>query len=136
MRNTALGRIRIIVTLALTVLISVAFWRIGDEDDVDSVQDRQGLMFFYLLCVTFSTGYSTITTLPMEIMMFAREQASSLYSPISYFMVKFWSETPLNVLYMSLLLFITYLITGLSLEEPEQIWTAFLIINIININIR
>jgi len=65
--------------------------------------------------------------------MFQREQAGDLYHPIPYFVVKFASELPLNVLYIAIFVFVTYFTTALSTEEDGQIWTLFLIVNIINI---
>ena len=47
--------------------------------------------------------------------------------------MKFASELPLNVLYIAVFVFVTYFTTALSTEEDGQIWTLFLIINIINI---
>merc|ERR1712045_92955 len=133
MRNHSQVRIKLFTTIALTILMSVAFWMIGEEEDKDSVQDRQGLFFFYLLSITFSASYATVTAFPMELMMFQREQAANLYHPIPYFLVKFASELPLNVLYLAIFVFVTYFTTDLSTEDDGQIWTLFLIINIINI---
>jgi hypothetical protein len=37
MRNSTLVRLKFIITLGLIILISASFWRVGDEEDTDSV---------------------------------------------------------------------------------------------------
>lgn len=47
-------------------------------------------------------------------------------------MVKFYSEVPMNALQIAIFVFVTYFCSALSTEEDGQIWTLFLIINIVN----
>jgi ABC-type multidrug transport system permease subunit len=68
----------------------------------------------------------------MEREMFKREQASAMYHPIPYFLCKFFSEAPLNVLFVALITFITYFTTGLSLDEWWYMFAVFACLNIIN----
>jgi len=57
MRNASMVRIKLITTIAIIFVMSITFWMIGTEEDKTSVQDRQGLFFFYLLAITFSATY-------------------------------------------------------------------------------
>lgn len=63
-----------------------------------SIQNRNGVLFFILINITFSGLVGVLNTFPKEKNIVNRERSSRAYDTISYFTAKFIVEIPLNTI--------------------------------------
>jgi hypothetical protein len=88
----------IIVFLAMSAMHLAAFFRLGDDDDIQSVQDRCGFFFFWTISMLMIFSKAGISSFPIERGLFFREQANGIYSPVSFLLAKLTLDIPLGEL--------------------------------------
>lgn len=88
----------------------ILFARFGE--DITSIQNRNGSMFFVIMVLAFLAIQSVILIFPDERPVFLREVNSGMYKVTAYFMAKLLSELPFGILIPGLYSAVVYWICG------------------------
>lgn len=97
--------------------------------DVTSVQNRNGSLFFVIMVLCFLAIQSVILIFPDERPVFLREANSGMYKVTAYFMAKLFSELPFGILVPGLFSAVVYWACGYN----QTFWYNMPIFTAINI---
>lgn len=112
------------LTYALLAVLSIlVFGQMGK--DCESIQNRNGVLFFTALNIIMSAVQNVILMFPDERIVFLREQASAMYSPTAYFIAKVLSEIPGFIIFPSIFVLISYFGLELNTNEPSHFFVFF-----------
>lgn len=103
-----------IQALFFAIIVSLIFANL--EDDVQGIQDRQGLLFMVAINRGFSGVFMMVNTFFKEKEVFIREQQAASYSPGLYFLSKAVSEFPVQLITCFLECVIIYFSTVLVVD--------------------
>lgn len=112
LRNRMYLFLNIVQALFFAIIAGLIFIRLGN--DVESMQDRIGLLFMVIANRGFSAAMMMINTFPRDKAVFIREQQAGAYSPFLYFITKYVSELPIQVLGVLLECVVVYFLTQLA----------------------
>lgn len=110
-RHSLLMKARLGQTVFFGFLSGCIWINLGD--DLKSIQDRNGLMFFCTLNQMMLPLIGSVLTFPLERRLFVREKAAGFYSAPSYFFAKSLAEFPFQVLFPFIFSVIVYNLSGL-----------------------
>jgi ATP-binding cassette, subfamily G (WHITE), eye pigment precursor transporter len=96
LRNKMYLFMTIVQALFFGLIAGLIFLRLGH--DVQSMQDRIGVLFMVVANRAFSTAMGMINTFPRDKAVFIREQQAAAYSPLLYYISKYVSELPVQLL--------------------------------------
>ncbi|KAF5730632.1 ABC transporter G family member 9 [Tripterygium wilfordii] len=96
--------------LVIAVLSGLLWW----QSDVNHIQDRIGLFFFFTGFWNFFPVFQAIFTFPQERMMLEKERASGMYRLSSYFMSRTVGDLPMDLVLPTVFMIITYWMSGLK----------------------
>lgn len=102
--------------VAQTVIFSlfIGLFYVNLRVNTAGVQDRQGLLFLFMIQNTFLSLMPGLMAFPPELAVFLRDQADALYSPGILYAAKTIVELPLNTVIPSLFTVIIYFMAGLG----------------------
>jgi len=89
------GYVRIISIFIMSIIVLLVFGQL--DTDVQSIQSRTGLLFFFAVINIMTTTTNVVLIFPDERPVFLREQGGQLYSPTAYFFAKVMSEIPILI---------------------------------------
>lgn len=112
MRNRMYLFLTIVQALFFAIIAGLIFIRLGN--DVESMQDRIGLLFMVVANRGFSAAMMMINTFPRDKAVFIREQQAGAYSPFLYFITKYVSELPIQVIGVLLECVVVYFLAQLA----------------------
>jgi ATP-binding cassette, subfamily G (WHITE), eye pigment precursor transporter len=95
MRNKMYLFMTIVQALFFGIIAGLIFIKLGT--DVQSMQDRIGLLFMVVANRAFSSAMGMINTFPRDKAVFIREQQAAAYSPLLYYVSKYVSELPIQL---------------------------------------
>lgn len=94
-RNTFAMILRIMLNVMFALIFSGIWHDVSNTQT--GIQSFVGIIFMVSVNVAFSNTQAVITTFPVEKGIVQKEQASSAYSLSAYYLSKFFSELPLNL---------------------------------------
>ncbi|KAI8055623.1 ABC-2 type transporter-domain-containing protein [Syncephalis plumigaleata] len=94
-------------------LFSMIYWKIPQRDQDAQIQDRAGVLFFFVLSLIMSNAMAVLMIFSMEQAVFERENHSGLYGLPAYFFARMAIEIPIYLAMPILLVPCTYFIFGL-----------------------
>mmetsp|Transcript_9658 Transcript_9658/g.10818 ORF Transcript_9658/g.10818 Transcript_9658/m.10818 type:complete len:257 (+) Transcript_9658:1298-2068(+) len=115
--------VRIVSYMIIGILCILIFGQLNK--DAQSIQSRNGLLFFILTVVIMNSIQGVILIFPEEKPVFLREQAERLYSPTAYFIAEFISEIPMMMINAKLLVLIVYFATELNLNSAKPFFIFY-----------
>ncbi|CAE7528062.1 abcG18, partial [Symbiodinium pilosum] len=98
--------------IALGIVFVSLYWRIGEKEDLASVQSTCGI-FFFLVAMCGFTATSFLPALVLERSLFYRERADGLYNSVTYYAVKLIEEAVMSVVVIFLFSLALYTALGL-----------------------
>eukprot|EP00005_Dracoamoeba_jomungandri_P007043 CAMPEP_0174274676 /NCGR_PEP_ID=MMETSP0439-20130205/58844_1 /TAXON_ID=0 /ORGANISM="Stereomyxa ramosa, Strain Chinc5" /LENGTH=696 /DNA_ID=CAMNT_0015366603 /DNA_START=54 /DNA_END=2144 /DNA_ORIENTATION=- len=101
---------RFVQTIFVALLVGVLFFDLGN--DQQSIQDRQGALFFCLSNQAVNALMLAILTLPLDKAIFIREHSSGMYSSLPYYLAKSITDIPFQIFFPFLFGTITYWMIG------------------------
>mmetsp|Transcript_25645 Transcript_25645/g.29476 ORF Transcript_25645/g.29476 Transcript_25645/m.29476 type:complete len:135 (-) Transcript_25645:409-813(-) len=104
--------------LAASIISILIFGQLGT--DAQSIQSRNGLLFFITVIINMASIQGVILIFPDEKSVFLREQSQSLYSCTAYFFAKIVSEVPMLVINANILSLMLYFTTKLNTEDASH----------------
>eukprot|EP00667_Euglena_gracilis_P001974 EG_transcript_1975 len=111
-RNKMLFRVRLGQAIFFGVFVGCIFLRLGY--DQAAIQARIGAIFFTLINQTMPALMGIVHTFPAEKAVLNREHANGLYNIFPYYISKFASELPFQILLPVLFSSIFYWLVGLN----------------------
>ncbi|KAL9648047.1 hypothetical protein ABK040_012101 [Willaertia magna] len=113
LRDRILTFSRIFQNVAMAIVVGLIFLRMGY--DQQSVQDRNGVLFFCLVNQAMNSVFSSLTVFLLEEKkVFLRERGSKMYSVSAYYLGRSVSELP-NIIFFPILFgTIAYWMCGLN----------------------
>jgi len=78
--------------ILMIVLLNLLYRELNDDEE--SIQNRNGLLFFIVLFLIMTNIQNVILSFPIERALFLKEQAGNVYSTFPYFLSKNLVEMP------------------------------------------
>ncbi|KAJ8527744.1 hypothetical protein K7X08_015195 [Anisodus acutangulus] len=94
--------------LVVALLCGLLWWR------SNNIQDKIGLLFFYINFWEFFPMFQAIFTFPQERMMLEKERLSGMYRLSAYFMARTVGDLPMELVLPTIFTVITYWMAGLK----------------------
>ncbi|KAL6069457.1 ATP-binding cassette sub- G member 2 [Balamuthia mandrillaris] len=116
-RNPMLTTVRFIQTLVLGLLVGVLYFDLSK--DQESVQDRQGALFFIVVNQAMGSMMTTLVMFPEERGVFIREHSSGAYGTLAYFLSKSIADLPFMTVFPIIFCLITYWMVGLDADVEK-----------------
>ena len=110
--------IKILAIVFVSLVNICTFGYLGHDED--SIQTRNGLIFFNGDVFVWYSIQFVILVFPDERPVFIKEFAAGLYTPTAYYLAKFTSEVPMMIVFVMLNFCLTYLGTGMNTESSKQ----------------
>lgn len=111
-RGNLLERAYVMQVVAIS-LICAFFWFQMDTSE-DSIDDRIGALFFFVVFWSFFSIFSALFTFPAERAVLFKDRASGAYRLSAYYFAKTTVETPADAVYPLLFSIFVYYIIGLN----------------------
>eukprot|EP00331_Platyophrya_macrostoma_P013847 CAMPEP_0176419900 /NCGR_PEP_ID=MMETSP0127-20121128/8309_1 /TAXON_ID=938130 /ORGANISM="Platyophrya macrostoma, Strain WH" /LENGTH=624 /DNA_ID=CAMNT_0017800439 /DNA_START=49 /DNA_END=1923 /DNA_ORIENTATION=+ len=112
LRNRMYMFLTIVQALFFAIIAGLIFIRLGN--DIESLQDRIGVLFMVIANRGFSAAMMMINTFPRDKAVFIREQQAGAYSPFLYGITKYFSELPVQIVGVFLECVVIYFLTQLA----------------------
>jgi len=109
--------------IAITIIVSLIWFQ--RDTDVDSIDDRFGLIFFCSVYWSIYPMFRVLTSFPSERGVLSRERSTGTYRLSAFYFSKQVAETPLDLVLPTLYCVVVYWATGLN-PEPAKFF-VFLI---------
>lgn len=103
---------KLVQTLFFAVLLALFYANLDNTDA--GVNDRAGVLFMQVMNLTFLNVMSALAVFPPERAVFLQEQSSSMYGAGTYYLAKVIAEIPLNIVFPTVYVIITYFSWGLA----------------------
>jgi hypothetical protein len=114
LRDAALYRMHVFITLAVATLLGFTYYKIGI--DIAGSQDRFGLLFFIVIYFSM-VSMSSIGAFTKELDLFNRERARGYYSTAPFFFSKLLTDfIPFRVIPPMFFSAIVYFMVGLQFD--------------------
>eukprot|EP00027_Filamoeba_sp_ATCC50430_P019093 CAMPEP_0168569962 /NCGR_PEP_ID=MMETSP0413-20121227/16461_1 /TAXON_ID=136452 /ORGANISM="Filamoeba nolandi, Strain NC-AS-23-1" /LENGTH=655 /DNA_ID=CAMNT_0008602541 /DNA_START=78 /DNA_END=2045 /DNA_ORIENTATION=- len=113
-------------SIVLSLLVGLVYLQIND--DQQSVQDRQGALFFICVNQMLSAVVGQVNTFPAERVLFYREHANNMYSMPAFFFSKIFADLPFQLLYPTIFSIISYFMVGFQSSRFVVFWLLVLLI--------
>ncbi|KAI4370738.1 hypothetical protein MLD38_019053 [Melastoma candidum] len=84
-----------------------------EKSDMNHLQDKIGLLFFYSAFWGFFPMFNAIFTFPQERSMLDKERSSGMYRLSSYFLARIVGDLPMELILPTIFLTITYWMSGM-----------------------
>jgi ABC-type multidrug transport system permease subunit len=110
--------VKVMSTIIVCLMIILVFGTL--DHDTDSIQTRNGVLFFISIVLIMNSVTNVTLIFPDERPVFLREQGAEMYNPIAYFFAKFFSELPLMIINTVLFFVLIYFSIGLNTESAKQ----------------
>nr|XP_024379444.1 ABC transporter G family member 14-like isoform X3 [Physcomitrium patens] len=117
-RHEAFSPLKIGQVLAISIICGLLWY----DSPESQVQDRVGLLFFFITFWGFFPVFSAIFTFPQERAMLIKERASGMYRLSAYFMARVIGDMPLELVLPTIFITIVYWMAGL-----KQTFLAFIL---------
>eukprot|EP00276_Gloeochaete_wittrockiana_P021306 CAMPEP_0184342472 /NCGR_PEP_ID=MMETSP1089-20130417/11074_1 /TAXON_ID=38269 ORGANISM="Gloeochaete wittrockiana, Strain SAG46.84" /NCGR_SAMPLE_ID=MMETSP1089 /ASSEMBLY_ACC=CAM_ASM_000445 /LENGTH=701 /DNA_ID=CAMNT_0026671353 /DNA_START=195 /DNA_END=2300 /DNA_ORIENTATION=- len=111
-RNSELLKVRFLQTIFMAVIIGLLFLQL--DNDQTSVNDRQGLLFFLVINISFGETLSALAIFGLEKLIFYIDRDAGAVSTSSYYIGRLIPELLLQFLIPAIYLTIVYWMTGLQ----------------------
>eukprot|EP00993_Chasmostoma_nieuportense_P001445 NODE_2327_length_1210_cov_40.384118_g2213_i0.p1 GENE.NODE_2327_length_1210_cov_40.384118_g2213_i0~~NODE_2327_length_1210_cov_40.384118_g2213_i0.p1 ORF type:complete len:368 (+),score=98.38 NODE_2327_length_1210_cov_40.384118_g2213_i0:3-1106(+) len=126
-RQPMLTRVRLFQTLFLGLLLGAIYFDLGN--DQQSIQMRQGLIFFTLVNQSFTPLLGVLHVFPTVSRIVMREHNSGLYGIPAYFLATLVGLLPNQIIFPILFTTIVYWMAGLAAAATKYlIYTAFILL--------
>jgi ATP-binding cassette subfamily G (WHITE) protein 1/ATP-binding cassette subfamily G (WHITE) protein 2 len=116
-------------SIVLSLLVGLVYLQISD--DQQSVQDRQGALFFVTVNQFLSAVVGQVNTFPSERVLFYREHANNMYSMPAFFFAKIFADLPFQLVYPTIFSIISYFMVGFQSDRFALFW--FLVLLVANV---
>lgn len=123
-RDNTLTKLRLIVHVVIAFLLGIMFYDSGAN--ADRIHSNIACVFFILLFLYFANAMPAAQMFSIEAAVFLREYLNNWYRLRSYFSTKVLSDLPLQILAPSVLITITYYMTGQPMEYDRFLRTWLL----------
>lgn len=133
LRNKMIIRVKLVQAIILAVVIDIIFWKIPHRGDDAQVQDRAGVLFFYVMNMIMGNAMGILAVFSKERAVFEREYQSGMYSLPAYFLSKTMVELPFLILIPLFFAVITYFAIGLRMAADRFFIAAVVIIIVANV---
>ncbi|CAD1468626.1 unnamed protein product [Heterotrigona itama] len=125
-RDHMLTKLRFTAHVVIAFLLGVMFYDSGTN--ASRIHSNIACVFFILLFLYFANSLPAVQMFPIEAAVFVREYLNNWYRLTSYFSVKVLSDLPLQILSPSVLITITYYMSGQPMECDRFLRTWLLCI--------
>lgn len=115
----------IIQTVIVTLVVGVIYWQI--EQNMKTIRDVMGLLFFSVSYWTFNPAFEAISTYPAEKGVIAKERGAGSYRLSAYYVAKMTSDLPLALILPTMMYVVIYSMSGVG-GVPEFFMTYVIII--------
>eukprot|EP00123_Amoebidium_parasiticum_P014061 comp22305_c0_seq1/m.33111 comp22305_c0_seq1/g.33111 ORF comp22305_c0_seq1/g.33111 comp22305_c0_seq1/m.33111 type:complete len:668 (-) comp22305_c0_seq1:89-2092(-) len=109
-RNKMIIRVKLVQYLSMAVLVGLIYWQVGTSQE--SIQNRQGALFFVCLNGFMSSAMPVVSIFFEEKQVFKREYGSRYYGMLPYYISKLMVEFPFIILYVFIGCCISYWMIG------------------------
>ena len=122
-RNIKILIIRSIQGIVIIVLLGCVYLQIGYTQE--SIQSRVGILFFIIINVLFPTMSHNLTTMPLEYKIIKREIMAQTYNCVIYYIARYISILPFDIIYYTVLNTSIYYMVGLQPSAGR--WITFML---------
>ena len=120
-RNPKLTIFKTIIVLFVALLMGIIFWDIGNNnDDPESILNRNGSMFFAITTMVYSNLMSTILSFPLMREVFLKESRAKMYGTTAFFLSKNFADLLIEIFASTLFSLCVYWTIGYRNSSPEQ----------------
>jgi len=116
-RNPLATWLRLIQTIMVALILGLIYLRLGDSQQ--SIQDREGALFFIVVNIGFSPLMLAAAVFPPERTIFIREHSMGCYSTMAYYWSKILAETPFQLVFPFVFSAIIYWMLGLQAHADK-----------------
>ncbi|XP_061343387.1 pleiotropic drug resistance protein 1-like [Gastrolobium bilobum] len=125
-RNPLYNTIRIIFTIFLSILLGSMFWNLGSKmDKAQDLFNSMGFMYTAVLLIGIKNATSVQSVVGVERIVFYREMAAGMYSPLAYAVAQAIIEVPYVLLQTLIYGFIVYAMIGFEWAVTKVLWYLF-----------
>eukprot|EP00005_Dracoamoeba_jomungandri_P002507 CAMPEP_0174254988 /NCGR_PEP_ID=MMETSP0439-20130205/4318_1 /TAXON_ID=0 /ORGANISM="Stereomyxa ramosa, Strain Chinc5" /LENGTH=591 /DNA_ID=CAMNT_0015336919 /DNA_START=239 /DNA_END=2011 /DNA_ORIENTATION=- len=117
LRDQIAIKARLFQTIFFALLVGILYYDIGSNQQ--SIQDREGSLFFCIVNQAMSAMMVASLTLPAAKAVFIREHSSGAYSTLPYYLAKSFTDIPFQIIFPALFGTIVYCMVGYQ-EEFEK----------------
>lgn len=110
--------VKIISNIIVAIMIILVFKQL--KYDTQSIQNRNGVLFFFVMNIMMSSFTNVTLIFPDERPVFLREQGAEMYCPVMYFFSKFFCELPIIIINATMMFCIAYFGVELNTESAKQ----------------
>uniref|UniRef100_A0A6T7S652 ABC transporter domain-containing protein n=1 Tax=Hanusia phi TaxID=3032 RepID=A0A6T7S652_9CRYP len=128
-RNPMIARAKFAQAMVLGSIVALIYHDLGHYQ-ID-IQARTGALFFFAMNMVMN-AFSMLSAFAQEKIVFEREQALGMYSVVSYFVPKVFSELPHNIIFPTIQACIVY--WSLKLKNDAKTFGLFLVVHLLNTN--
>ncbi|XP_028394230.1 ABC transporter G family member 9-like [Dendronephthya gigantea] len=107
-----LSKLNLIQNLLLAIIIGLIWFQLPHKEE--TINDRRGLLFFFITYWSFTPLFHALLTFPSEEVIIRKERSSGSYRLSAYYFGKCLSEVPLVICYPCVFLFVFYWLCGLN----------------------
>ncbi|GAB2293588.1 transcription factor [Dionaea muscipula] len=124
--NPAYTTLRVVDTTLVAVLLGTIFWDLGTKlSTIQDLYDSMGSMYVAVLFLGFRNGISVQPVVAVERMVFYRERAAGMFSPLPYALAQAAIEIPYTCLQTLLYCAIVYAMIGFEWNAHKFCWYLF-----------
>ncbi|KAL8257152.1 hypothetical protein R6Q59_029193 [Mikania micrantha] len=123
-KHETFNPLRVFQVIAASLLAGFMWW----HSDFRDIQDRLGLLFFFSIFWGVFPSFNAVFAFPQDRPVFAKEQASGMYSMSSYFMARMVGDAPMELILPTMFLSITYWMCGLKPEPIAFVLTLLILL--------
>jgi ABC-type multidrug transport system permease subunit len=113
-------------SIVLSLLVGLVYLQIND--DQQSVQDRQGALFFVTVNQFLSAVVGQVNTFPSERVLFYREHANNMYSMPAFYFSKIFADLPFQLVFPTIFSLISYYMVGFQASRFVVFWLLVLLV--------
>lgn len=129
-RNDLILKGKLAQTVILSLVVGLVYLKLGDDEQ--SIQDRQGSLFFIIVQMYFGAVMGTLTVFGAEKAVFQREFSGRLYGLPAYFISRTVVNLPAQIIMPILSSVIMYWMVGYQNTPEKYAWFMLILILIDN----
>lgn len=100
--------------MCITLVASIIWWQL--RQGAGAIQDRLGILFFFVVYTGFTSLFGALTTFPAERSVLRRERQSGAYRLSAYYFAKCAADIPVSCVFPTLVACIVYWTVGLRAD--------------------
>ncbi|KAA0155188.1 hypothetical protein FNF29_01939 [Cafeteria roenbergensis] len=100
--------------MCITLVASIIWWQL--RQGAGAIQDRLGILFFFVIYTGFTSLFGALTTFPAERSVLRRERQSGAYRLSAYYFAKCAADIPVSCVFPTLIACIVYWTVGLRAD--------------------